>query len=442
MGRLVSHSDTEWRTDPAEASWHRRARRNRQVARAVLAVDRARQTLAAHHGGGLHLPRAGDMGRPYVACLKCKEASWVYVGNGVTDCHRCGLAFPHSAHRERPRPKAPPAEGARPLRLHSPEAHSDRALLDRLRVRLDAADGAARLDSQHPRVPADGHHGAGHDEWPPLSRNLADKAKKSGDVIAASLDALLSSGKCEEFGEVLRNIKASVCTPAPVKHGAAVSGASQRVCIALKVKEAAVAKRKSATDEMAKLLHWMEELGRSCPDLDAAVKAADAELHLARAENEKAVDSAVGPLHADDLEGGSGSSAVVRALQSQVRELQSKLSELSSARGSGDSLGVDAGPGRDPVLGASVQGGEARGRKMSPDRADGSEGKKPRKDRSRSGRRDVGAVPEGGADADMREGPECGSAPDDHQAQIKRAQELAEGAGVMPASAMSDQSGG
>jgi len=78
------------------------------------------------------------------------------------------------------------------------------------------------------------------------------------------------------------------------------------VCIALKVKEAAVAKRKSATDEMAKLLHWMEELGKTCPDLDAAVKAADAELHLARAENEKAVDSAVGHVHAADL-GGAGS---------------------------------------------------------------------------------------------------------------------------------------
>ena len=439
MGRLVSHSESEWRTDPAEASWHRRARRNRQLARAVLAVDRARQTLAAHHGGGLHLPRAGDMGRPYVACLKCKEASWVYVGNGVKDCHRCGLAFPHSDHRERPRPKAPPAEGARPLRLHSPEALSDRDLLARLRALQLHED--ERADSQHLHVPADGHPGAGHDEWPPLPRNLADRAKKSGDVIAASLDALLSSGKCEEFGEVLRNIKASVCIPAPVKHGAAVSGASQRVCIALKVKEAAVAKRKSATDEMAKLLHWMEELGKTCPDLDAAVKAADAELHLARAENEKAVDSAVGPLHAADLEGGSGSSAVVRALQSQVRELQSKLAELSSARGSGGSVGVDAVPGQDPVLGASVQGGEARGRQMSPARADRSE-ERARKDRSRSGRRDEGAVPKDDAGEAMQDGPECGSAPDDHQAQIKRAQELAEGAGVMPASAKSDQSGG
>ena len=440
MGWLVSHSDPEWRLDPAEASWHRRARRNRQLARAVLAVDRARHTLAAHHGGGLQLPRAEDMGRPYVACLKCKEASWVYVGNGVTNCRRCGLAFPHSDHRERPRPRAPPAEGARPLRLHSPEAHSDRDLLARLRaLQLREADGA-RLDSRNPHVPSDGHLDPGHDEWPPLSRNLADKAKKSGDVIAASLDALLSSGKCEEFGEVLRNIKASVCTPAPVKHGAAVSGASQRVCIALKVKEAAVAKRKNATDEMAKLLHWMEELGKTCPDLDAAVQAADAELHLARADSEKAVDSAVGHLHAADRD-ESGPSAVIRALQSQVRELQSKLDELSSARGSGSSVGAAAVPGQDPVLAASVQGGDVRGRQMSPARADRSEGKV-RKDRTRSGRRDGGAVPKTDADEVMQEEPVGGSTPDDHQAQIKRAQELAEGAGVMPASAQSDQSGG
>ena len=442
MGRLVSHSESEWRSDPAEASWHRRARRNRQLARAVLAVDRARSTLAAHHGGGLHLPSSGDMGRPYVACLKCKEASWVYVGNGVTNCHRCGLAFPHSAHRERPRPVAPPADGGRPLRLHSPEALSDRDLLARLRaLQLHEADGA-RLDPPH-QVPYDGLPGSGHDDWPPLTRNMADKAKKSGDVIAASLDALLSSGKCEEFGEVLRNIKASVCIPAPVKHGAAVSGASQRVCIALKVKEAAVAKRKSATDEMAKLLHWMEELGKTCPDLDAAVKAADAELHLARAENEKAVDSAVGHVHAD-LEGGSDPSAVISALQGEVRELRSKLVELSSARGSGSSVGPAGVAGSAPVLGAAVQGGDLRGRQKKSEREDRAESGV-RDDRSRSRQKDEkkgGTGPEPEADEAMQGEPGDGPTPDDLGAHIKRAQELAEGAGVMPASAKSDQSGG
>ena len=447
MGRLVSHSESEWRTDPAEASWHRRARRNRQLARAVLAVSRARLTLAAHHGGGLHLPGSGDMGRPYVACLKCKEASSVYVGNGVTNCHRCGLAFPPPARREHPRSGDPPADGGRPLRLHSPGVLADRDILARLRALQlhEAAVWAGRLHSQHLHVPADGHLGAGHDEWPPLPRNLAgDRAKKGGEVIAASLDALVSSGKCDEFGEVLRNIKASVCTPAPVKHGAAVSGASQRVCIALRVKEAAVAKRKGATDEMAKLLHWMEELGKTCPELDAAVKAADYELHLARAENEKAVGSAIGHVHGADLaEGGSDPSVVISALQSEARELQGKLAELSSARGGASSVGVAGAPGSAPVLGAIVQGGGLRGRQMSSGRDDRPE-EKVRKDRTRSGRRDqkdgdAVRVPDAGEA--MQEGPDGGLPPDDHEAHIKGAQGLAEGAGVMPASAKSDQSG-
>ena len=237
-----------------------------------------------------------------------------------------------------------------------------------------------------------------------------------------------------------------MCTPAPVKHGAAVSGASQRVCIAPKAKEAAVSKRKHVTDEMAKLLHRMEEIGKTCPDLDAAVKAADEELHLARAENEKAVDSAVGHVHGVDLsaEGGSEPSVVISALQGQVRELQSKLAELSSAHGGGSSAGVAGAPGPAPVRGAGVQGGELRGRQKQSERGELSE-ETVRKDCSRSKQKDQkksGAVHGPDADEAMQEGPDGGPRPDDHGAQIKRARELAEGAGVMPASAKSDQSGG
>ena len=43
-------------TAPADAgrepAWHRRERRERQSARGLIAVDRARALLAQHHGGG------------------------------------------------------------------------------------------------------------------------------------------------------------------------------------------------------------------------------------------------------------------------------------------------------------------------------------------------------------------------------------------------------
>ncbi len=41
------------RSAATEAAWHRRARRTRQAARALLAVANARTVLAAHHGGGM-----------------------------------------------------------------------------------------------------------------------------------------------------------------------------------------------------------------------------------------------------------------------------------------------------------------------------------------------------------------------------------------------------
>ncbi len=49
----------------AEPSWHRRARRARQHARAVVAVTQARDLLSRHHGGGgpAASPSAGLMGR-------------------------------------------------------------------------------------------------------------------------------------------------------------------------------------------------------------------------------------------------------------------------------------------------------------------------------------------------------------------------------------------
>ncbi len=55
VARPGAHSDEA----ATEQSWHRRARRARQAARAVLAVANARGLLAAHHGGGMGGTRDG-----------------------------------------------------------------------------------------------------------------------------------------------------------------------------------------------------------------------------------------------------------------------------------------------------------------------------------------------------------------------------------------------
>ena len=124
--------------------------------------------------------------------------------------------------------------------------------------------------------------------------------------------------------------------------------------------------------------------------------------------------------------------------------MRSKLVELFSARGSGSSVGAAGVAGSAPVLGAAVQGGDLRSRQKKSEREELSE-KCVRDDRSRSRQKDEtngGADLEPGADEAMQEGLDGGPTPDDFGAHIKRAQELAEGAGVMPASAKSEQSGG
>ncbi len=70
----------------AEASWHRRARRHRQHARAILAVERARRTLAAHHGGGVCESLGSD------GSTSSNFGMPNGRGPGFTnwDCHICG----------------------------------------------------------------------------------------------------------------------------------------------------------------------------------------------------------------------------------------------------------------------------------------------------------------------------------------------------------------
>ncbi len=74
-----------------EQSWHRRARRSRQAARAILAVATARETLLRHHGGGMGGASKGGGkggGGQRKEGWKCPKCAYHNFGHRVT-CRVC-----------------------------------------------------------------------------------------------------------------------------------------------------------------------------------------------------------------------------------------------------------------------------------------------------------------------------------------------------------------
>ncbi len=97
----------------AEASWHRRARRQRQQARAFVALDRARRVLSAHHGGGVS--SNAEFALPSVP-FRDDFADMLYgKGGGFTnwDCHICGKPDNHGSRTRCRQCEAYPKPGAR-----------------------------------------------------------------------------------------------------------------------------------------------------------------------------------------------------------------------------------------------------------------------------------------------------------------------------------------
>ena len=82
-----------------EQSWHRRARRQRQAARGILAVERARDALARHHGGGM-ATRDGNRNGNRDVLRGPKSPSWGCncgeLGNWASRvrCRGCGVDAP------------------------------------------------------------------------------------------------------------------------------------------------------------------------------------------------------------------------------------------------------------------------------------------------------------------------------------------------------------
>ena len=76
----------------ADQAWHRRARRTRQAARAILAVERARRALERHHGGGMAV--AGNVGQKKCK-WRCPCAKCAFDNFGFREkCLKCGMARP------------------------------------------------------------------------------------------------------------------------------------------------------------------------------------------------------------------------------------------------------------------------------------------------------------------------------------------------------------
>ena len=223
MGWTEASCFSQQRQWPGEQSWHRRARRVRQQARAVLAVRRAREVLETHHGGGA--TPGVPMGRnhrhafrPWVACTQCKQQSWVYCDMGIADCKKCGTTFP--------------------------------------------------------------------DPWPALARKGADGGEGSKQrKIVGALDVLLDNVDEPDLKQKLTEIK-KTHTPAK-KDSAQFSEASQKVLVAVKAREAAISKRDKAVATMDKLLEQMRVVRDNLPTLTENVRKCERELAEARAENER-----------------------------------------------------------------------------------------------------------------------------------------------------------
>ena len=74
----------------AEPAWHRRQRKQRQLARGLLAVSAARHLLRRHHGSGMAparngKPAASDRHKRQWKCKRCGEWTWLDKDR----CHDC-----------------------------------------------------------------------------------------------------------------------------------------------------------------------------------------------------------------------------------------------------------------------------------------------------------------------------------------------------------------
>ena len=258
-----------------DPSWHRRARRHRQVARAILAVHRARRTLQDHHGGGA--PKedmaGGTIRRPWVACEKCRSKSWVYLDRKIDSCYRCGDPFPSE---EWP---ALPSGGTKHI--------------------VSTRPAKEKRDSPH------------------------------ADPVVDCLQLLLKSDRCQQRKEALQGIlQSAMPTPKPKRPAAVLAEASQRVAAAVKARDAVKSKLDKVPIEINKLLEWMQSLHASIPTLSEELDKAELHLTETREESERAMLGleAGYPVLAGTLD--DQSQKLVSDVQGKIKDLQTQLVDI------------------------------------------------------------------------------------------------------------------
>jgi len=306
----------------AEPAAHRRQRRERQIAKGVLAVRAARNWLGAHHGGGM----AGrDRSKADWFCKSCKTADGsAYKNFGTrTSCRVCGLTkgacFGRVAGSQAPSISVGPTYAERQVRLQQQEE------LRKKTARV--AELEARLKKQESGAPAARKEAGGGDE--PDADMLEEPVREfeyTVEQLQEQRRLLRSQGRTDSHADVKRlseqvrvQQQAKVAAlPAParadraekeVKRCKALVEGSDKKAASLRDELAEVQRKIAEHDERARLVR--EELEQAEAHRDAlyeSLRSAQARARAAEAGPPEQSQAGPGP---GALDGALAASALL-----------------------------------------------------------------------------------------------------------------------------------
>ena len=272
MGWAASSQGTgeRSRTELGEPSWHRRARRTRQQDRILVAVSKASCRLASHHSSDMSDGAFKKTSRPWVCCDRCRGGSWVFLDLGIARCRFCRSPFP-KGHK------------------------------------VGSEGGAS----------------------PQVSRPVG---KGGSSDVQAAFQLLLGSDKCQTYKDALLGMSKEVCPPQPKKPGAEITAASQRVCRAVRDRDAARTKLSKVPVLMERMLEELGKLRDTVPRLQSDLEAAETELAVASAENDRVLQQARVPEIRVQIPEGMDEEAkgLVLDIKAQIESLSQQLAMLCS----------------------------------------------------------------------------------------------------------------
>lgn len=157
VGKARSGGNSHSLAETAEPAWHRRLRRERQHARGVLVLERARRSLAGHHGSTMPAPPPSSQQAPGKRILRGpRKPFWGCGGCGQdenwacrTACRDCGKGAPRSVvdkAREADKKAASVAKDQAPPSRRTPEADLARRLAAEERKRKELEQKIATLE--------------------------------------------------------------------------------------------------------------------------------------------------------------------------------------------------------------------------------------------------------------------------------------------------------